>query len=92
MSDDLWRRLHRSMCTALENGHTNGASLVQVEDDDWRALVWQEVGPKWCAVAVGNGATPEAARSLADERLADEVAKHGDHPAPGARVRHPSTW
>lgn len=79
---DAFGKLHGSLWTALDNGLTTGRA-VALDGDVWRAWAWQEIGPKWIAIAEGAGPTDEDARTLAEERLADEVAKQADKRPPG---------
>jgi hypothetical protein len=79
---DLWTVLDGSFRTALDHGQTTGRATAQSEPG-WACWMWQELGPERLAVAVGEGETAEAAASLAEERLADEVARQNGRPPPG---------
>ena len=80
-------RMRQTLLQCLDREQLSGAITELDTDGAWVCIRWEEVGPKWLAVAVGVGETADAARMLTDERLAEEMAKHGDHPMPGRRIR-----
>ncbi len=80
-------RLRETFWQCLERRQTTGAATGVAPDGSWVCIRWENIGPRWIAVGVGDGETDEAARALAEERVAHEIAKHGDHPQPGCRVR-----
>lgn len=72
----ILERLHGCLRTAMEHGHTTGTALVRADDGAWICWTWQ--GPLtsdglWCAIAIGEAMTENAARALAAERLRHEV-------------------
>jgi hypothetical protein len=72
---DLATTMRGSLRTAIDHGHSTGR-IAGLEDGRWIVWAWQEIGPKWIAIAVGDGETDATARALAEERLQDEVRKH----------------
>lgn len=75
IADDVRDRLVGSLRTALDHGHTTGTAIGQ-DCATWVCLTWQEIGPKWVAVAIADSDTEDGARTLAAERLVIEVARH----------------
>lgn len=80
-------RMRQTLLQCLDRHQFSGSITELDADNSWVCICWEEVGPKWLAVAVGQGETVAAARAHAEELLVEEMAKHGNHPQVGRRIR-----